>query len=153
MNLDDQWKAKLKGKTLLLVDDTPQNIDVLRRLLEGNDFNISVALNGTSAIEIAKKVKPLLILLDVMMPGIDGFETCRQLKAMEETKHIPIIFITALTNIESIVKAFECGGCDYVSKPFQQDEVLYRVATQLKLSVLLTETRELNQKLTCKMKN
>ncbi len=122
----------LQNKTLLLVDDTPENIDVLNGML-GN-FKRKIATNGERAIKIATgPTPPDLILLDIMMPGMDGYEVATRLRANESTKDIPIIFLTAKTAKEDIVKGFEAGGQDYVTKPFDPSELLERVKTQLKL--------------------
>ena len=119
--------------TILIVDDTPVNIAVLLETLEQHSFKVLVARGGDSALEQAPYAQPDLILLDVMMPGVDGFETCRRLKQSGETRNIPVIFMTALTETEDKVRAFEAGAVDYVTKPFQQDEVLARVRTHLTL--------------------
>ncbi len=124
--------------TLLVVDDNPTNIGVLVDYLEELGFDIIVARNGEMGLKRAETVNPNLILLDVMMPGIDGFETCRRLKANSLTKHIPIIFMTALDSIEDKVKGFNVGGVDYVTKPIQQEEVLVRITTHLRIWDLTT---------------
>jgi len=139
--------ADLKGMNILIVDDVPNNIDVLRYMLGDNGFVISVAPNGETALTLAGKNKPDLILLDVMMPGINGFETCKRLKKDGETAHIPVIFITARTEIEAVVEGFRAGGVDYITKPFNQEEVLTRVTTHLKNQKLLHEQKKLNERL------
>lgn len=117
---------------ILLVDDTPENIDTLGALL--SDYKRQVALNGEKALVLARKEpQPDLILLDVMMPGIDGYEVCRQLKADEATSHIPIIFLTSKTEREDILKGFEIGAQDYITKPFDARELMARVRTQLEI--------------------
>lgn len=141
-NYDD-----LKGMSILMVDDVPENIDVLRKMLGENGFIISVATSGEIALNLVNLNKPDLILLDIMMPGIDGFETCKRLKADNKTANIPIVFITARTEIEAVVKGFKLGGVDYITKPFNQEEVLIRVKTQLKIQKLLQEQQRLNKKL------
>ena len=100
----------LKGMNILIVDDVPKNIDVLRNMLGESGFVISVAPNGEMALKIADKNIPDLILLDVIMPGINGFETCERLKADSKTAHIPIIFVTARTEIDAVVEGFKVGG-------------------------------------------
>ena len=122
-------------KTILLVDDTESNIDILVELLSA--YDLLVATDGQSAIEIAHEEKIDLILLDIVMPEMDGFDVCRKLKSSDQTNTIPIIFITARTDEESIEKAYEVGGLDYVTKPFKQKELLARVSTQLKLRSLI----------------
>ncbi len=122
--------------TLLIVDDTPANVSVLYDFLTANDFKVLVAQDGKRAIQKVKYAQPDLVLLDIMMPGIDGFETCKILKADENTKEIPIIFMTALADTLDKVKGFKLGAADYITKPFQHEEVLARVNTQLKFSNL-----------------
>ncbi len=130
---------ELEGMQILLVDDNPTNLDVLRKTLETKDYEVMIANNGEDAIEIAGEFEPDLILLDVMMPGLNGFETCRQLKKNCETKEIPVIFLTAKTEPEDIVEGFDSGGVDYISKPFHQEEVLARAQTHLKLKKTLED--------------
>lgn len=110
-------------------------------------LSISVALNGELALDIIKKDMPDLILLDVMMPGMNGYEVCEKLKQDETTKDIPIIFITALTELENIVKGFKVGGVDYVTKPFREEEVICRAASQLKLKKTRNELIQSQNKL------
>lgn len=121
---------------VLIVDDTPTNLEVLQEVLVNAHYEVLVAIDGESAIEQIQYAKPDIILLDVMMPGIDGFETCRRLKENPETSWIPVIFMTALTETPDKVKGFESGGVDYITKPFQHQEVLARVKTQIMLSTL-----------------
>lgn len=117
---------------ILLVDDTPENIDTLGSLLK--DYKRQVALNGKKALQLARKEpKPDLILLDIMMPGIDGYEVCAQLKADKETSCIPVIFLTSKTDRESILKGFDIGAQDYITKPFDFRELIARVQTQLEI--------------------
>ncbi|MDM8560950.1 PleD family two-component system response regulator [Candidatus Parabeggiatoa sp. HSG14] len=125
--------------TLLIVDDTQENIGVLFDFLMSHGFKILVAENGEDALENAQEEHPDLILLDVIMPGIDGFETCNQLKNSKKTQEIPIIFMTALSDTLDKVKAFKLGAVDYITKPFQQEEVLARVNTHLTLRKLQKE--------------
>jgi len=125
-----------KKHTILIVDDTATNIDILLELLD-SDYDVLVSLDGTNALEILKVEQVDLILLDIMMPDIDGFEVCRILKSQEMTKEIPIIFITAKNDEDSIEKAYEVGGVDYVTKPFKSRELSARIKTQLKLRQLI----------------
>ena len=104
---------------IFLVDDTQANLDVLQALLEPEGYLVSVAPNGKFALKFVNRVKPDLILLDVMMPEINGFEVCRRLKANPETRDIPVIFITAEDATEAVLSGFEVGGVDYIQKPFQ----------------------------------
>lgn len=128
---------------LLLVDDTPANIDVLVNVLR-DDYNLKVANRGTKALKILEAGAHVdLILLDVVMPELDGFEVCRILRSTEATKNIPIIFITARTDVEDIVRGFELGAVDYVAKPFNAAELKARVRTHLELHRLLRENEQL----------
>ncbi|MEI8044948.1 MAG: adenylate/guanylate cyclase domain-containing protein [Verrucomicrobiota bacterium] len=128
---------------ILVVDDTPANIQALSAILKEKGFQISVATNGRLALELVARLRPDLILLDVMMPEMDGFETCRRLKASPATRHIPVIFLTARVESEDIVKGFELGAVDYVAKPFNTCELLARVNTHLTLDRLHRENESL----------
>ncbi|MEM7112205.1 MAG: hybrid sensor histidine kinase/response regulator [Chloroflexota bacterium] len=130
--------------TILVVDDTPTNVRVLLDYLREQNFKVLVATSGNRALQQLERVQPDLILLDVVMPGIDGFETCRQLKANPLTKEIPVIFMTALSDTVDKVKGFEVGAVDYVTKPFQQEEVLARIEAHLTIQQQKNELRELN---------
>ncbi|MDA0691757.1 MAG: hybrid sensor histidine kinase/response regulator [Nitrospinae bacterium] len=132
---------------ILIVDDTPANIDVLDQFLEKEGYKISVAPSGESALDLAARIAPDLILLDVMMPGIDGFETCRRLQANIKTREIPIIFITAKNETEDIVKGFSLGGVDYITKPFRREEVCARIHLHLKMQRLMQALEAKNAKL------
>ena len=128
--------------TILVVDDNPTNLQVLLESLKRTGFKILVARTGENAIQQAEYGKPDLILLDVMMPGIDGFETCRRFKTLDAFKEIPIIFMTALTDTTDKLKGFQAGGVDYVTKPLQHEEVLARVVTHLTIRRLQQQSRE-----------
>ncbi|MCC7412410.1 MAG: sigma-54-dependent Fis family transcriptional regulator [Gammaproteobacteria bacterium] len=132
---------------ILVVDDTPTNVSVLLEVLSGRGYKVLVARDGGSALEQAQYARPDLILLDVMMPGMDGFETCRRLKADPGTGGIPVIFMTALGEIEDKVRGFEAGAADYVVKPFQHEEVLARVRTHLTLRALQQRLANVNREL------
>lgn len=142
--------------TILIVDDTPNNISILFDVLSKAGYKVLVATDGKSAIEQARYALPDLILLDVMMPGMSGFETCRQLKSNEATEPIPVIFMTALTETINKVNGFNMGAVDYITKPFEIHEVQSRIATHLalanlrqKLELLVNErTADLNKALT-----
>lgn len=125
---------KLSNCKILLVDDTKTNIDVLVQTLR-NDYKLGVALNGVKAIEYAKTRVPDLILLDILMPGMDGFEVCRKLKEDPITKDIPIIFITAMDDPTHKTRGFDVGAVDYITKPFDVAEVKARVKTHLSLKI------------------
>lgn len=126
----------METSTILIVDDNPSNLDVLSEALAGSGWEILVATDGETAIEQAEYSQPDLILLDVMMPGIDGFETCHRLKASRLTNEISVIFMTALSDIGDKVKGFNLGAVDYITKPFEQKEVLARVNLHLTLRSL-----------------
>jgi two-component system, NtrC family, sensor kinase len=121
------------NEPILIVDDNAKNVQVLGAILSQEGYLINVARSGAQALEMVSKSPPGLILLDVMMPGIDGYETCQRLKENPELKDTPIIFLTARAEKEAAVKGFEVGGVDYVTKPFDSEELMARVHTQLEL--------------------
>lgn len=125
--------GKSFGETVLIVDDSPENLLLLSRYLHQSGYRILTAEDGPSALIQARGAKPDLVLLDVMMPGLDGFATCRSLKQDAATQNIPVIFLTALTDTESKLEGFQAGGVDYVPKPFERREVLARIQTHLEL--------------------
>ena len=122
----------MKKQTILIVDDSPVNIDILKGIL-GDEYNIKAATNGEVALKIARKLRPDLILLDIMMPGMDGYEVCSRLKANIETQNIPVIFITAKDEPMDEIHGFEVGAVDYITKPISPPVVLARVRTHLAL--------------------
>jgi signal transduction histidine kinase len=132
-------------QTILIVDDVPANIGVLVEFLEDQQFRVLVARDGEEALERCQVVQPDLILLDVMMPGIDGLETCRRLKQHSDTVQIPVIFMTALTDSDNVVAAFDAGGVDYVTKPIRITEVLARINTHLALRAMHKQLSEQNR--------
>lgn len=119
---------------ILAVDDAPANLEILMEVLSTEDYLISTVTSGARALKLVNHHPPDLILLDIQMPGIDGFTTCEKLKANPETAAIPVIFMTALSDTDSKVKGFELGAIDYITKPFQEKELLARVRTHLQLS-------------------
>ena len=121
---------------ILVVDDMPSNLEVVTETLVSQGYTITVATSGERALKQIPIHRPDLILLDVQMPGIDGFETCRRIKAAPNTMHIPIIFLTALSDSDSIVKGLSLGAVDYIGKPFQESVLLARVNTHIKLQAL-----------------
>jgi len=131
-----------ENEALLLVDDNPTNLQVLYQTLETTGCKLLVAKNGETALAIAQKASPDLILLDIMMPGIDGFEVCRRLKNNPDTADIPVIFLSALTETKDKVQGLQLGAVDYVSKPFQPDEVIARVNTHLTIHRLKREVEQ-----------
>lgn len=132
---------------IMIVDDTPENLSVLRQLLTENGYLVRPALSGEIALKAVKTQKPDIILLDILMPGMDGYEVCSILKADDQTAHIPIIFISALTEVRGILKAFQAGGVDYIAKPFRSEEVLARVKTHLDLQNAIREKETSNMML------
>lgn len=135
--------AHIQGN-ILIVDDTPDNLRLLSRMLTDRGYKVRPAPNGARALATTEKEIPDLILLDVMMPEMNGYEVCQSLKAEEKTRDIPVIFLSALNELEDKMKGFEVGGVDYITKPFQEKEVMLRVETHLKIrnlqQKLLTET-------------
>lgn len=121
---------------ILVVDDNPTNLDLLSSYLTKFGFRVFAAKNGEKALELLESIAPDLMLLDVVMPGIDGFETCQRIKSNEATKDIPVIFMTALSDTLDKIKGFELGAVDYITKPFQREEVLARVKTHLTIQFL-----------------
>jgi diguanylate cyclase (GGDEF)-like protein/PAS domain S-box-containing protein len=142
MNPMEICEERLRSASVLIVDDTPANIGVLRGVLATEGYQLYAATSGELALKIALQTRPDLILLDVMMPGIGGIETCRQLKANPETSDIPVIFITAKTDMQDIMEGFEVGGADYISKPIRHEEVCARVRTQLQVRLALQALNE-----------
>lgn len=130
------------SETILIVDDTPANLGVLVETLGAAGYQLMVAEDGEEALAQTAQTQPDLILLDVMMPGIDGFETCRRLKARAETCDVPVLFMTALSETADKVKAFAAGGVDYITKPIEHEEALARIRTHLALRRLQRELRE-----------
>lgn len=132
---------------VLIVDDNPVNVKVLSSTLAGLGYDLLTVNTGERALNVAERTKPDIILLDVNMPGINGFETCRRLKQNPVTNHIPVIFLTALNEIENKMEGFEAGGVDYVNKPFNNKEVCIRVENHLKISQLTQEVERRNVQL------
>jgi CheY-like chemotaxis protein len=122
-----------KKSTILIVDDTSENIKMLALILEKNGYEIAIAINGNAALKFCEHYKPDLILLDIMMPEMDGYEVCELLKKSKETKEIPVIFITAKVDKTDVVKGFEVGAVDYITKPFFSEELLARIKVHIDL--------------------
>lgn len=131
----------------LIVDDNPENLKIMTSILRQNNFKVAAASGGMEALGFVKEKTPDIILLDIMMPGLDGFETCRQLKAEASTSSIPILFISALSDTADKLKGFEAGGVDYITKPFQKEEIVARVHTHLLLKQSLETIKSQNRKL------
>jgi CheY-like chemotaxis protein/HPt (histidine-containing phosphotransfer) domain-containing protein len=147
--MENQNQVELAGAKVLIVDDIPANLKVLREVLEPRGFRILFAPRGEVALKVARSESPDLILLDVMMPEMDGFEVCRRLKSEPSTAQIPVMFITAKDEAEDIVKGLRAGGVDYISKPFQAEVVVARTETHLRngklAQALLKQNQELEQ--------
>lgn len=126
---------------ILIVDDVLDNLAVLHDALDESGYTVLVANNGQTAIQIAKDVQPSLILLDAIMPEMDGFQVCTKLKADINTRHIPVIFMTGLTEAEHVAAAFEAGGADYVTKPVRPKEVLARIAAHIQTAKMMSQAR------------
>ncbi len=137
---------------ILIVDDTPDHLDLLSAILKKRGYETRCAVNGKTALEIAQSGWAQLILLDIQLPDINGYQVCQQLKAKGETSEIPIIFVSALDDFADQKKAFAVGGVDYITKPFQIKEIIVRVANQLEISAAKTKMIQLNEQLEQKVK-
>ena len=140
-------KNKMDRGDILIVDDQPNNLKILTSILEQHGYKVRPALSGELALKAVRNSLPDIILLDILMPGMDGFEVCKQLKADEKTGRIPVIFVSALEDITHKMKAFAVGGVDYISKPFHEEEVLARTETHLKLRRMELSLFENNRRL------
>ena len=147
MDSDEQDAAGFKQRkpAILIIDDDSNNLAIVSALLEEYSYAIYIAEDGESGISRALLARPDLILLDVLMPGMDGFETCRRLKAIADTRDIPVIFMTALAEMDHKVKGFAAGAVDYITKPLQREEVLARVAVHLRIRHLAKELQDANE--------
>ena len=132
---------------ILVVDDQPINVQLLKRKLEREGLTVMAAYNGLEALDLVAKDKPDLILLDVMMPDMDGIEVCQRLQSNEETRPIPVIFITARTSKEGKLEGLGVGAVDYITKPIDLDETLARVQTQLRFVAINREMADLQRRL------
>jgi len=141
MNLP--YSQNNKG-SILIVDDSVNNLTLLERILTRKGYEVRLAYHGPQALDSVNLTLPDLILLDIMMPGIDGYEVCSRLKAIDRTRGIPIIFLSALVEVSRKVKAFNAGGVDYITKPFEAVEVVARVENQLRLKELEVQLTEKN---------
>ncbi len=136
----------IKGD-ILIVDDKPENLRVLSAMLNEQGYKVRAAINGALALRAAQSTPPDLVLLDILMPEMDGYEVCRRLKQDQNTSEVPVIFLSALDETLDKVKAFQAGGLDYITKPFRLEEVLARIQTQLNLRLAQVAVRQLNQEL------
>ena len=132
---------------IMIVDDTPENLDVLERMLSREGFRILTFLQGARALNAARKATPDLVLLDISMPEMDGFEVCRRLKAEASLSEVPVIFISALSDLEQKVQGFKVGGVDYITKPFHLEEVTARVEAHLSVRALQQRVQSQNEEL------
>ncbi|MYM22549.1 response regulator [Duganella sp. FT135W] len=130
-----------ESNIVLVVDDVPENLAVLHDALDESGYTVLVANNGETALIRAAEAQPHIILLDAIMPGMNGFDTCRHLKANLATRHIPVVFMTGLTEAEHVVAAFDAGGNDYVTKPLRTSEVLARIASHMQTARLMDQAR------------
>ncbi len=135
------------GLKILIADDVPANLDVLRRILESEGYNIYAAPNGKVLMDLAQRAQPDLILLDIMMPELNGLDACRFLKQKSDTRDIPVIFVSAKNTGDEIEQSFAAGAADFIHKPFKQTEVLARVKNQLKIRKLEKRNFQLTQEL------
>jgi phosphoserine phosphatase RsbU/P len=146
-NLTTRGGVFMANSKILIVDDVLADLRVLSDLLEPDGYNILVAPDGEVCLKIAVRMQPSLILLDIKMPGLDGFETCKKLKEDPKTADIPVIFVTAIGETQSIVKGFNVGGVDYITKPFEQAEVIVRVRNHLEIKQHHDELQHANERL------
>ncbi len=148
-----KMKQPLSKSKILIVDDTPNNLQLLSKILTQRGYKVRTAVNGELALKLIQSTLPDLILLDIMMPGMDGYQVCEKLKADDITRKIPVLFISSLNDVFDKVKAFSMGGVDYITKPFQVEEVLARVKTHLQLRQLQQKLEAQNQELQTSLKH
>lgn len=148
----DNQQGSVHRPSLLVVDDVPSNVALLTALLQGRGYLVHAAESGEEALRLADAVSPDLILLDICMPGLDGYETCRRLKCDARFREIPVIFLSSLSDSLDKVRSFSVGGVDFVSKPFESAEVFARVATHLRLAALQRTLAEHNRTLQARVK-
>ncbi|MFP4547326.1 MAG: response regulator [Fidelibacterota bacterium] len=132
----------MKNPTILIVEDSPTNIQVLGRVLKNEGYELAIATDGREGLQVARNIRPDLILLDIMMPVMDGIESCEQLKKEEQTRDIPVIFLTARGNMDDIIAGFKIGAVDYITKPFNSHELLARVKTHITLQQTIKKLRQ-----------
>jgi len=147
MNQEEHHESINDKPLVLLVDDVPQNVQVLHQILDMGEYSFAIATNGKETLQMVKKKLPDLILLDIMLGDIDGFEVCEQLKKDPETASVPIIFLTAKVGVEDKVRGFRLGAVDYITKPFEDAEVVARVHTHIQLKKSGDIIKEYNRQL------
>ncbi len=135
-------KERQISPTILIVDDNSNNVKIIALTLRAFNYKLVIATNGQSAIDMVEKTRPDLVLMDVMMPGMDGYETCEKIKSNKENENIPVIFLTALSEKSNIIRGFEVGGVDYITKPFNKEELISRVKTHLELKFTRDELQK-----------
>lgn len=128
---DNDTRNDVRRDTILVVDDTPETLGFLTDTLDGAGFTVLIATDGESALRLMEQITPDLVLMDAMMPGLDGFETCRRIKRDKRFAHVPVIFMTGLTETENVIEGLAAGGVDYVTKPLVIDELLARIRVHL----------------------
>ncbi len=138
---------QIKKPKIFIVDDIMQNLQVIGGILMEESFDIAMATNGIQALNMVKNIMPDLILLDVMMPDMNGYEVCEKLKSDPEVAHIPVIFLTAKSDTEDIIQGFQIGGVDYITKPFKKEELLVRINTHINLKLATDTIRNQNLEL------
>jgi CheY-like chemotaxis protein len=140
-------RAEERKERILIVDDQVANLQLLARILEGAGYNVQTATTGARALQVAQVNPPDIVLLDVMMPGLSGFEVGERLRELPETGDVPVIYLSALSSVEDKVKGFQAGGVDYITKPYRGQEVVARVMTHLTLRRLQKELQAVNRQL------
>lgn len=147
MSKEENQESVNDKPLILLVDDVPQNIQILHQILDLGEYSFAIATNGKETLQMVKKKLPDLILLDIMLGDIDGFEVCERLKKDPETASVPIIFLTAKVGLEDKVRGFKLGALDYITKPFEDAEVVARVHTHIQLKKSIDIIKEYNRQL------
>ena len=146
--MNQEQKSAHDKPLILLVDDVPQNVQILHQILDSGDYSFAIATSGEETLGLVKKQPPDLILLDIMLGDIDGFEVCERIKKNPKTADIPIIFLTVKVLLEDKVRGFKLGAVDYITKPFEDAEVVARVHTHVRLKRSMDMLREYNSRLT-----
>ena len=141
-----------KKQSILIVDDSRENLRLLYTILAREGYTVRLATNGSMALDSVRSAKPDLIILDIKMPGLDGYEVCRRLKADRDTEDIPVLFISGVTEIDEKMKSFAVGGIDYITKPFQAEEVLARIKVHLTIEQLQNQLKQANERLEQKVR-
>jgi len=137
----------VKQSDILIVDDTPDNLNLLSRLLKKQGYTVRTAINGQLALQSIQTDPPVLILLDVVMPEMDGFEVCQRLKSNKQVQHVPVIFLSGLNELSYKIRAFEVGGVDYITKPFHAEEVLAKIRNYMTVQHTLQQLERQNARL------